>query len=375
MLLVAVASFGGPLALAGLYAPQSVDEVTGSAGWVGIAAVVAFAAVLAIWLRFTRDVTGPGGLAAFVEAAAGRRAALAHAAVWTGSYALYLLYTSDYVVYDLLPVAVPAVRPWRPWLAVALPLVVGVLLVAGRGALVAVVAVIAVGQVGLLVAADAVGIAHAPTAHAFSVAASGGGTAKATADVGALYICGSLPLFLGGDLRRPSAALRKALPLAFALTALLTLLALYPFARHPAYTHAAIPAMTVVDNGGSHALAVAVALGVAASVVGVMLVEGLALTRLVHAVTGRSPVYVARVLAAALVVAGPLSLIDPERFYGDLLRPSLVLLWLAQLGVVAAFAGYVVRRRLSALRWLPVTAVAAVLVGYALVTSARGGGT
>ena len=370
LLLVALASFGGPLALAGLYAPQAVDEVTSAAGWIVISGVAAFAALLALWLRFGREVAGPGGLSAFVEEALGEGAALAHAGVWTASYALYLVYTSVYVVYDLLPVAWSGLHGARPWLALALPVAVALLLLAGRTPVVFVVGVIAVVQLVLLLVADLVGLVHASGAAATTGHAHDG-VAAAVLAVGSLFVCGSLPLFLGGDLLRPKRELPRALGVAFGVTAVLTLLAVYPYAQHPAYTHGAIPAMTVVDNESAHWLAVAVGLGVAASVVGVMLVEGLALTRLVHAATGRSTQTVARVLAVALVVAAPFTVANPDRFYGDLLRPSLVLLWVAQLVVVVAFAVFAVRRRLH-LAWLPVTAVAAVLTGWALVTSARG---
>jgi hypothetical protein len=97
-----------------------------------------------------------------------------------------------------------------------------------------------------------------------------------------------------------------------------------------------------VDVGA--AAATAVGLGVAASVLGLMLVEYLALTRLLHVVTGRSPQRLAWWLAVPLVGAGPVSLIDPERFYADLLKPSLVALWLSQLIVVAAYPRFARRQ-------------------------------
>ena len=74
---VAVTSFGGPLALAALYAPGIVAGSAGaSAGLAMVAAMGVFAFPLAIWLRYARRVNGPGGLYAFVEAAAGRRVAV-----------------------------------------------------------------------------------------------------------------------------------------------------------------------------------------------------------------------------------------------------------------------------------------------------------
>jgi len=75
---VAVTSFGGPLALAALYAPGIVAGSAGaSAGLAMVAAMAVFAFPLAIWLRYARQVNGAGGLYAFVAAAAGRRVALA----------------------------------------------------------------------------------------------------------------------------------------------------------------------------------------------------------------------------------------------------------------------------------------------------------
>lgn len=375
LLLVALASFGGPLALAGLYGPQAVDDVTASSGWVVIAAIVAFAALLAIWLRFSKHVTSPAGLSAFVMSGLGRPAGIVHAAVWTGSYALYLTYTSAYVVYDLLPVATPSVHDARPWLAIVLPLVIAALLLGGRAPMLSAIGIIAVAQIALLVITAAISVSHTPSAHAFTSQAAADDSFKSAADVGGLFVCGSLPLFLGGEVRNAVAAMRRSLLLAFGVTALLALLVIYPYAAYPYYTHQALPAMTVIDSESSHALAVAVGLGIAASVVGVMLVEGLALTRLVHAITGRSPRLVAVVVAAALAVAGPISLLDPNRFYDDLLRPSLILLWIAQFAVVVAFAAFVVRRRLRWWVWLPVTVVAGALTGYALFASIQGGGS
>jgi hypothetical protein len=71
-----------------------------------------------------------------------------------------------------------------------------------------------------------------------------------------------------------------------------------------------------------------------------MVLEYVALTRLAHAVTGRSTQTAARWLAVPLVVAGPISLINPAAFYDDLLKPSLVALWLSQLIVMAVYPLY-----------------------------------
>ena len=72
---VAVTSFGGPLALAALYAP-------------GI-------------------VAGPAA------ASAGCRVALVQAGLWIVSYLLYLLYITAQVVYDTLPAVLPGERRYQ----------------------------------------------------------------------------------------------------------------------------------------------------------------------------------------------------------------------------------------------------------------------
>ena len=58
---VAVTSFGGPLALAALYAPGIVAGASASAGLAMVAAVVVFAFPLAVWLSYARNVAGSGG--------------------------------------------------------------------------------------------------------------------------------------------------------------------------------------------------------------------------------------------------------------------------------------------------------------------------
>ena len=372
LLAVAFAAFGGPLALAGLYGPALLGDVIGSGGWVVLAGAAVFLAPLAIWLRFSRDIASSGGLFTFVEAAVGRHVALVQAAFWVGSYLLYLLYTSVYVVYDLLPVAVPGVHDVRPALAVLLPVALAVVVVAGRASAMAAIAVIGVGQVGLAVVLDVVAVRHAPTAPAFTSSASVHDFVTSTAALSALFICGSLPLFLGGEVRGGGATIRRILPVGFVVTSLLVLLAAYPLARNPSYTHAALPGMTIVENYLGHDPAVAVGLGIAASVVGVMLVEYVALTRLLSAVTGRGVGTWARWIAVPLVVAGPVSLAGPDRFYDDLLRPSLALLWLAQLMVVGAYPWFEARR--GGLRpWhVVLSLVAAAMMGYALWTVVTG---
>ena len=94
-----------------------------------------------------------------------------------------------------------------------------------------------------------------------------------------------------------------------------------------------------------------------------MLVEYLALSRLVHAVTSwpLRPLIIA--IGAAIVVVAPFTLLNPERIYNDLLKPSLVALWLSQLIVFAVYPRFVAR---NGGRRLPAWALAAAASAFAI---------
>jgi hypothetical protein len=146
---VAVASFGGPLALAALVAPATVADAGDSTGLATLISALIFAAPLLLLLRYGRHVSGSGGLFGFVEAAAGRRVALAQAAIWIVSYALYLVYTTVQIVYDILPTAIPGERHYQSLLAVLIPVALAAVMVAGRATAMIVIGLMAAGQLML----------------------------------------------------------------------------------------------------------------------------------------------------------------------------------------------------------------------------------
>jgi amino acid transporter len=359
---VAVISFGGPLALAALYAPGIVGSTGGtSAGLAMVAAVVVFAFPLGIWLSYSRQISSSGGLYSFVEAAAGRPVALVQAGLWIVSYLLYLLYTTVQIVYDTLPAVFPGMRSYQPLLEIAIPVALAGVMIAGRRATFLVVGLMAVGQLAIAVALDGVTLAHPATT--FGAAAPAGTLATATGQTALLYICGSLPLFLGGEIHRPFRSIRWGLIGVFLLTAAIIAAAVVPLAADPAVTQAPIPGMTLADRFGGHGFAIVVGVGVAVSIGGVMLAEYLALSRLVSAVTSwpSRPVIIA--IGAVVIAAAPFTLINPERIYNDLLTPSLVALWLSQLIVFAVYPRFAARQRGRALlAW----ALAAASVAFAI---------
>ena len=343
---VAVTSFGGPLALAALYAPGIVAGSAGaSAGLAMVAAAAVFAFPLAIWLRYARQVNGAGGLYSFVEAAAGRRVALVQAGLWIVSYLLYLLYTTAQIVYDTLPAVLPGERRYQPVLEIAIPVALAGVMIAGRRVALLVIGLVAAGQLAIAAALGGVTLAHLATpVSSFGASAPAGALATATGQTALLYICGSLPLFLGGELARPARTIRRGLTATYLVTAAVIVAAVAPLAADPAITRAPIPGMAVAERFAGHGFAVAVGVGVAVSVAGVMLVEYLALSRLVGAVTSWPMRRIIIAIGAAVVLAAPFTLINPERIYNDLLTPSLVALWLSQLIVFAVYPRFAARQ-------------------------------
>jgi hypothetical protein len=60
-----------------------------------------------------------------------------------------------------------------------------------------------------------------------------GSVAKASAQTSLLSICGSPPLFLGGELARPARTIRRGLIGFYLLTAVVVILAVAPLAAAP----------------------------------------------------------------------------------------------------------------------------------------------
>ena len=333
-------------------------------------AAAVFTIPLGIWLRYSRHISSSGGLYAFVEAAAGRQVALAQAAIWIVSYVLYLVYTTVQIVYDVLPAAIPGVRSYQSVLALAIPVAIAAVMIAGRAAALIVFGLIAAGQLVLAGILDGVTLTHLSTpASTFGAGAAARPLAKATAQTSLLYICGSLPLFLGGELAKPVRTMRRGLGGAYALTAAIVVLAVAPLAAAPGLANTAVPGVSIAQQFSGPALADAIGIGVAVSIAGVMLAEYLALTRLVPAITRWPRRRVTAAIGAILVVAAPFSLIDPEGFYSSLLKPSLVCLWVSQLIVFAVYPLFARRHRWRTLPAWALGGAASALAVYGLVTT------
>ncbi len=336
-----------------------------------LAAAAVFVAPIAIWLRYAEHINTSGGLYSFVEAAAGRRVALAQAAIWIFSYFLYLSYTTVQIVYELLPQVVPgrARLPdggWRRgsrsrWSAV---------MIAGRGVTLLVLGLVRCRSGRARGRAGRVTLAHLPlSASSFGVNGPARSLAKASAQTSLLYICGSLPLFLGGELATPVRTIRRGLIAAFVVTALVIVLAVAPLASAPGLLSTDIPGVSVVQQFASANLARVIGIGIAVSTAGVILCEYLALTRLLTAITAIPVRTLAVVIGVMIVAVAPFTLIDPLGFYNSLAQPSLVALWLSQLIVFAVYPRFAAKLRQPALPAWTLTIVASALALYGLWTA------
>jgi hypothetical protein len=240
-------------------------------------------------------------------------------------------------------------------------------MIAGRRVALLVIGLVAVGQLAIAAALGGVTLTHLGLpVSSFGASAPAGALATATGQTALLYICGSLPLFLGGELVGPARTIRCGLTATYLVTAAVIIAAVAPLAADPAVTRAPIPGMAVAERFAGHGFAVTVGIGVAVSIAGVMLVEYLALSRLAGAVTSWPLRRVIIAIGAAMVLAALFTLINPERIYGDLLTPSLVALWLSQLMVFAVYPRFAARQHGRPLPAWMLTAAATAFAVYGL---------
>lgn len=359
----AVASIGGPLALLTIFPGVAGDGIE-SAALVVVLALALFAAPVAIWLSFSRTVVTAGGLTAFVDAAVGRRAALVHGWIWTFAYFLYLPYTITFVVYDLLAPVFPGISPYRSALELILPVAIVLVALGPVRPLLGVLGAIAVVQLVLLVVMSVVELRH--VGHVPLAGASANDTARAAAGTALLFICASLPLYLGAEVRGGSRTIRRGLVLALGLTGAAFFLAAFPLAAVPdALLESKVPGVSIAQAYSGRGLAVVVGLVTAASVLSLIFAEYLAVGRLLHWLHGWKLRSVLAWIAVPFVIGDAVSLIDPDRFYDDLLKPSLAALFVSQLIVFGVFP--IFRRGAGALALAAVSAALAVWGLYQLL--------
>lgn len=331
----AVASIGGPLALPTLL-PGAAGDSVDSAALVVVLALAVFAVPLAIWLSYSQRVVSAGGLTAFVDAAAGRKVALVQGWIWAFAYFLYLPYTVTFVVYDLLTPVFPGITPYQGALELTLP--VALVAVALAPLRVVLVGLGAVGAAQLLLLTALGGIAIFHVGGRFSTAPTVGVTGRAVGATALLFICSSLPLYLGAETRGGRTTVRRGLVVAVALVGAAFVVAAIPLAAVPdSLRSSAVPGAAIAQAYGGRGLGVVVGLFTTLGTLALIVAEYLALARLLHWLHGPPVRDLLAWIAIPFIAADAISLIDPEGFYTDLLKPSLAALFVSQFVVFAVF--------------------------------------
>ncbi len=321
-----------------------------------------FAAPLGIWLAYSRRVVSPGGLSAFVEAASGRPAAVAHAWIWAFAYFLYLPYTITFVVYDLLPAVFPGVHAYRSALELVIPAaIVAFVFLPIRTVLTTLVVLGAAQVLALLVVA---GFEFSHVGSHFATKASVDTTGRAVGGVALLFVCASLPLYFGGEVAGGSRAMRSVLAGAFAIVGAAFLLSAIPLGGVPeSLRDTAVPGAAIAQAYSGRSLAVVVGILTAGGTLALVVAEYLALARLLNWLHGIPLKSSYAWIAVPFLALDAISLLSPNRFYDDLLKPSLGALFVSQLVVFLVFPRF--RRGATA---LAAAAIASGLAGWGLYT-------
>ncbi|MDE3191186.1 MAG: hypothetical protein KGL94_10265 [Acidobacteriota bacterium] len=305
-------------------------------------------------------------MSAFVEAAAGRPAAVAHAWIWAFAYFLYLPYTITFVVYEALPPVFPGVHAYRPALELVIPaLIVALVFLPVRPLLVALGALGVAQVIALLVLA---GVLYR---HVGAHVASHPGldaTGRATGGAALLFVCASLPLYFGAEVRGGAAAVRRTVAVAVAVVGAAFLVSAIPLGGVPReLLGSAVPAAAMARAYAGRSLEIAVGLLTAGGTLALVVAEYLALARLLRWLNGVPLRTSYAWIAVPFLGLDAISLVSPGRFYDDLLKPSLGALFVSQLAVFLVFPLW--RRSVPA---LVAAAVGSGLAAWGLYTLVAG---
>lgn len=287
---------------------------------------------------------------------------MAHGWIWALAYFLYLPYTITFVVYDVLQPVFPGIHSYRAALELLLPALLVLFVFAPVRVVVVALGVLAVAQLVALLVLAGFEFAHtsAPLASHPTVKTTG----RATGGAALLFVCASLPLYLGAEVRGGSRTVRRGLVAAFAVVVTCFFVAALPLAGVPdTLRNAAVPGAAIAEAYSGRPLAVVVGLLTAGSALALIVAEYLALARLLHWLHGAPVRSLLAWIAVPFIAADAISLLDPSGFYDSLIKPSLGALFLSQLIVFLVFPRF--RRGALALAG---AAVASGLAGWGLYT-------
>ena len=285
-----------------------------------------------------------------------------HAWIWAFAYFLYLPYTITFVVYDLLPPVFPGVHAYRAPLELLIPVAIVAFVFLPIRTVLAALGVLGVAQVVVLLIVAGFELSHVG-AHIASHP-SVDTTGRATGGAALLFVCASLPLYFGGEIAGGGRTMRRVLVAAVALVGAAFLLSAIPLGAVPeSLRNTSVPGAAIAQAYSGRSLAIVVGILTAAGTLALVVAEYLALARLLRWVHGIPLKTSYAWIAVPFLALDALSLASPNRFYDDLLKPSLGALFVSQLVVFLVFPRF--RRSLPA---LAAAAVASGLAGWGLYT-------
>jgi len=287
-----------------------------------------------------------------------------HAWIWAFAYFLYLPYTITFVVYDLLPPVFPGVHAYRAALELVIPALVAALVFLPVRAVLVSLGVLGVAQVLALLVLAGVLYRHVG-AHVVSHPELGA-TGRATGGAALLFVCASLPLYFGAEIRGGGPVMRRTLAAAVAVVGAAFLVSAIPLGGVPgSLLDNAVPGAAMARAYSGRSLEIVIGVLTAGGTLALVVAEYLALARLLRWLNG-APLRTSYAwIAVPFLGLDAVSLVSPGRFYDDLLKPSLGALFVSQLVVFLVFPLW--RRSVPALVAATVGSALAVWGFYTLV--------
>jgi hypothetical protein len=238
-----------------------------------------------------------------------------------------------------------------------------------RLGLFAVTAALGAAQVVLVGVLAGMEIAHTGGTAAAVPAVTAAAVAKSSAAVSLLFVCASLPLYLGAEVRRPTVTTARSLPFAVGIATACALVGVVALTRFPvSFLGAELPGWLIAVSLGGRTLGQVIVAGTAISIMTLVLLEYVALTRLLNVMLRARPRRAELGVGALFVASAALSLLDPSAAYEKLLTPALVALYLSQVVVFAVYPRF--RRRQGNINAadIVVASAASALMLYGLYT-------
>ncbi len=318
---------------------------------------------LAIWCSFSKKMGSAGGLYGFTEAAVGKTVARVQALLWSISYLLYLPFTIAYVVYWLLPTMFNIGPGTLAGLEVILPLCIIVPMFLHRKLPFFILFFAALLQAAVIVVFSAAVAGHpALFQQGQTGPASLGPLATNLSGVSLLFVCGSLVLFLGGEVPNAKRVIPIVLLSSFAFSVAFILAGAHAMI---AAGNAAQPARIAQEAAGLP-FSVLLSITLIISILGLVVAEFIALSRLfTYALglsVGRSYAYISAFFLGACLV----SLVNPLVFYNITIVISISALYASFVIVFLAYPFFARKFRMLSYYKIALAAVAVAVFLYGL---------